>query len=183
MLTENRIKETVFKLCCMFCGALIIPALKRLTVGSLPGGPHTLEDASFPHGVEIFDRVVLLVEVSIGLFPGLWHCVLWRTDDNQDLQKQRLSNRENVKMKFPFLIFPDRRDLCVSLKEGIISFFCISSDSTSTAGQRIRLWWLHIKTNSYMCVNTKAGYQVVSELLQSDDTCIRSFLYPNLAQN
>lgn len=47
-----------------------------LTAGSLPRRPHTLEDASLPHGVEFFDRVILLVEVSVGLFPGLCHCVL-----------------------------------------------------------------------------------------------------------
>lgn len=54
---------------------------KRLTVGLLPRGPHTLKDAGFPHGVELFDGVVLLVEVSIGLFPGFCHCVLWGTKD------------------------------------------------------------------------------------------------------
>lgn len=53
------------------------PPLETLTVGLLPRGPHALEDAGFLHGVELFDGVVLLVEVSIGLFPGLCHCVLW----------------------------------------------------------------------------------------------------------
>ncbi len=50
--------------------------VKTLTVDLLPRGPHTLKDAGFPHGVELFDGVVLLVEVSVGLFPGLCHCVL-----------------------------------------------------------------------------------------------------------
>lgn len=43
----------------------------------LPRGSHALKDAGFPHGVELFDAVVMLVEVSVGLFPGLCHCVLW----------------------------------------------------------------------------------------------------------
>lgn len=43
----------------------------------LPRGSHALKDARFPHGVELFDAVVMLVEVSVGLFPGLCHCVLW----------------------------------------------------------------------------------------------------------
>ena len=47
----------------------------------LPGGPHTLEDAGFPHGVELLDGVVLLVEVSVGLFSGLRHRVLRDTKD------------------------------------------------------------------------------------------------------
>lgn len=53
-------------------------SMEKLTVGLLPRGPHALKDAGFPHGVELFDSVVLLVEVSIGLFPGLRHCVLSR---------------------------------------------------------------------------------------------------------
>lgn len=43
---------------------------------SLPRGPYTLKDPSFLHGVELLDGVVLLVEVSVGLFPGLRHRVL-----------------------------------------------------------------------------------------------------------
>lgn len=45
--------------------------MRRLTVGLLLNGPHALEDAGFPHGVEIFDAVVVLVELSVGPFPGL----------------------------------------------------------------------------------------------------------------
>lgn len=45
----------------------------------LPGWPDALEDACFPHGVEFLHGIVLLVEVSIGLFPRLCHRVLRRT--------------------------------------------------------------------------------------------------------
>lgn len=45
---------------------------------SLPRGPYTLKDTSFLHGVELLDGIVLLVEVSVGLFPGLCYCVLSR---------------------------------------------------------------------------------------------------------
>lgn len=44
----------------------------------LPGWPDALKDSRFPHGVEFFHGVVLLVEVRIGLFPGLRHPVLRR---------------------------------------------------------------------------------------------------------
>lgn len=44
----------------------------------LPGWPDALKDSRFPHGVEFFNGVVLLVEVSVGLFPGLRHPVLRR---------------------------------------------------------------------------------------------------------
>lgn len=45
---------------------------------SLPRRTYTLEDTGFPHGVELLDRIVLLVEVRVGLFPGLCYCVLLR---------------------------------------------------------------------------------------------------------
>lgn len=45
---------------------------------SLPRGPYTLKDTSFLHGVELLDGIVLLVEVSIGLLPGLCYSVLLR---------------------------------------------------------------------------------------------------------
>ena len=66
-------------------------SMETLTVGLLPRGPHALKDASLPHGVELFDSVVLLVEVSVGLFPGLRHCVLsrWRKVWSQFTVKSR----------------------------------------------------------------------------------------------
>lgn len=46
---------------------------------SLPRRTNTLEDSGFPHGIELLDRIVLLVEVCVGLFPGLCYCVLlWK---------------------------------------------------------------------------------------------------------
>lgn len=52
---------------------------KEIFLTSLSRGSNTLEDACFPHGVELFDRVVLLVEVGVGSFPGFCHCVLKET--------------------------------------------------------------------------------------------------------
>lgn len=43
---------------------------------SLPRRTYTLKDTGFPHGIELLDGIVLLVEVSVGLFPGLCYCVL-----------------------------------------------------------------------------------------------------------
>lgn len=56
----------------------------------LPRRPHTLKDACFPHSIELFDRVVLFVEVSVGLFPGLCHCVL-KEEGNKPIQTQRVN--------------------------------------------------------------------------------------------
>lgn len=60
---------------------------------SLWRGPYTLKDTSFLHGVELLDGIILLVEVSIGLFPGLCYCVL--------LGKVRI-----IPNSPPFLIYP-----------------------------------------------------------------------------
>lgn len=71
----------------------------------LPGGLHALKDAGFLHGVELFGGVVLLVEVSVGLFPGLRHSVLGgETEDmshivhnlNQKLKREMVVMRQNV---------------------------------------------------------------------------------------
>lgn len=51
----------------------ITEPLETLTVVLLPRRPHALKDTSFLHGIELFDGVVLLVEVSVRLFPGLCH--------------------------------------------------------------------------------------------------------------
>jgi len=52
--------------------------MRQLTQALLPRWPHALEDAGLLHGVELLGGVVMLVEVGVGLFPGLRHCVLRR---------------------------------------------------------------------------------------------------------
>lgn len=42
----------------------------------LSRGSRTLEDSGLPHGIELLDGVVLLVEVSVGLLARLRYCIL-----------------------------------------------------------------------------------------------------------
>lgn len=80
-----------------------------LTEALLPGWPDALKDSRFPHGIEFFHGVVLLVEVSVGLFPGLRHPVLRRrTRGGFSSQAQRKRNIAHfiVKSQLHFIILP-----------------------------------------------------------------------------
>lgn len=62
---------------------LPVQRLKKKTspkVSSLSRRLDALKDPSFFHGIELFIWVIVFVEVSVGLLPGLCHCILYRQE-------------------------------------------------------------------------------------------------------